>query len=131
MKQINLKEKIIKGEKIRTKNGKIEEIIGLWSKVPEMKLQGNVYAVYYNYENDHTGEFDFLIGTEEYVAKEQVVLQTGAYLVVSISNATPEKVGQAWQAIWSDEDIYEKRLFTADFEEYLPTGEVTIYLSIK
>ena len=131
MKEIVWQEQIIKGEKIRTRNGNMDEIIGLWSRVPEMNLSGHVYAIYYNYESDHTGEFDFLIGTTEHESLEQVVLEEGQYLVMSILEATPEKVGQVWQSIWSNQDIYEKRLFTTDFEEYLPTGEVRIYLAIK
>ncbi|MEG0601382.1 MULTISPECIES: GyrI-like domain-containing protein [Vagococcus] len=131
MKQIKLSEISIRGNKIRTSNSKVDEIIELWQKVPTMGLEGNLYAVYYNYESDHHGEYDFLIGTSNYQEGEDVVLSEGNYLMVEIPNATPEKVGAAWHIIWEDKVIYEQRLFTADFEEYQANGQVTIHLAIK
>jgi predicted transcriptional regulator YdeE len=131
MKEVVLAAKTIKGNKIRTRNGNMEEIIGLWSQVSEMNLSGNIYAVYFNYESDHTGEFDFLIGNELFDSEEEIILKKDNYLGIEIKEATPEKVGQTWQEIWRNQAIYDRRLFTADFEEYLPTGEVTIYLAVK
>ena len=131
MKEVILTTRTIKGNKTRTRNGNMEEIVGLWSKIPEMNLTGNIYAVYFNYESDHTEEYDFLIGTETFDSEQAVVLKKGNYLAIEIKDATPEKVGQAWQEIWNNQVVYERRLFTADFEEYLPTGEVTIYLAVK
>lgn len=131
MKEVVLAAKTIKGNKIRTRNGNMEEIIGLWSQVSEMNLSGNIYAVYFNYESDHTGEFDFLIGNELFDSEEEIILKKDNYLAIEIKEATPEKVGQTWQEIWRNQAIYDRRLFTVDFEEYLPTGEVTIYLAVK
>lgn len=131
MKEVVLAAKTIKGNKIRTRNDHIEEIIGLWSTVSEMNLTGSIYAIYFNYESDHTAEYDFLIGNETCDSEAVVTLKKGNYLAIEIKEATPEKVGQAWQDIWNNQAIYDRRLFTADFEEYLPTGEATIYLAVK
>lgn len=131
MKQVELKSRNIRGKVIRTNNHKIEEIIGLWQQVPSMSLKGTMYAVYYHYKSDHHGDYDFLIGNEGYQFDETVTLSEGNYLKIEVLEATPEKVGKAWQKIWQDSNIYEKRLFTTDFEEYLSTGQVNIYLAIQ
>ena len=61
----NIKPKKITGKKIRTNNSKINEIVSLWKEVPNMELSGNLYAVYFNYESDYKGDFDFLIGSDQ------------------------------------------------------------------
>lgn len=131
MKELTQKEKCIKGLKIRTDNQSIDEIIGLWQKVPEMELSGEIFAVYSNYESDHTGKYDLLIGSSESTEESQVIINKGKYLVFELPSALPEKIGEVWQKIWSDESIYEKRLFTTDFEHYLTDGSGKIYLAIK
>ena len=131
MKQTIIQKKKIKGKRIRTNNTKVEEIINLWAQVPEMDLKGSVYAVYFNYESDHHGDYDLLIGNDSYQSIEEVVIESGNYVKVEILEATPEKVGMAWQKIWADEDLYEKRLFTTDFECYSTDGKAEIYLAVK
>lgn len=131
MKQQRINEKIVKGKKIRTDNQSIEEIINLWMKVPEMNLTTDFYAVYHHYESDHTGKYDLLIGDEINLGPDIVTIETGNYLVIELEEGSPEKIGEAWQKIWADEEIYKKRLFTTDFEHYFKDGSATICLAIK
>ena len=131
MNEVNFAEMTIQGGKIRTDNQHVEEIVSLWMKVPQLNLVGEVYAVYYNYESDHTGKYDLLIGSTNNTCEETVQLLPGKYLVVDVEKGTPELIGAAWQSIWSNQEIYEKRAFTTDFERYLEDGSAKIYLAIK
>lgn len=131
MNEVNFQTKTIKGKKIRTDNQHVEEIVSLWMEVPQMNLIGELYAVYYNYESDHRGKYDLLIGSETNQLKESVDLLKGNYLVINVDKGTPELIGKTWQTIWSDQDIYQKRAFTTDFECYLADGSAKIYLAIR
>lgn len=119
----------VKGLSIRTDNQSVEEIIGLWGRIGN--LNEEIYAVYSNYESDHHGKYDLLVGslTNEFI--EKVMINTGKYLVITVEKGTPDEIGAAWQKIWQDEAIYQKRLFTTDFEHYLADGSARIYLAIK
>ena len=131
MNEVNFQTKTIKGKKIRTDNQHVEEIVSLWMEVPQMNLIGELYAVYYNYESDHRGKYDLLIGSETNQLIESVDLLKGNYLVINVDKGTPELIGKTWQTIWSDQDIYQKRAFTTDFECYLADGSAKIYLAIR
>ncbi|MDA9470037.1 GyrI-like domain-containing protein [Enterococcus sp. 5H] len=126
-----LTEKIIKGKKIRTNNGKIDEIIQLWSHVPEMKLSGEVYAVYSNYASNFKGDYDLLIGNEHANFQESSTIQVGNYVEITVVDGTPENVGKAWQGIWGDAELESRRSYLTDFEYYKTDGSVSIYLSVN
>ncbi|WP_207696286.1 hypothetical protein DOK67_0002999 [Enterococcus sp. DIV0212c] len=127
---IQLTEKTIKGEKIRTNNQCLDEIIALWSKVPSMKLDGEIFAVYSNYASNFKGDYDLLIGNEQADFPESVVINSGVYEEILVKNATPEGVGEAWQAIWEDEDLEKRRTYQSDVEHYKKDGSIVIYLSV-
>jgi predicted transcriptional regulator YdeE len=125
-----LAEKIIKGKKIRTNNQRTEEIVALWSQVPAMQLQGEIYAVYSNYTSNHAQDYDLLVGNEQAQFEEATMIKAGAYLEIPVSEPTPAGVAQAWQTIWSDEDVEQRRTYQTDFEYYRKDGTIVIYLSI-
>lgn len=128
---IQLAEKIIKGKKIRTNNNKIEEIIQLWSQVPQMQLSGEIYAVYSNYTSNFKEDYDLLIGNERANFPEKSTIQAGNYIEITVADGTPEKVGEAWQRIWKDIELDNRRSYLTDFEYYKTDGSVSIYLSVK
>lgn len=124
----NIKTKKIIGKKIRTNNNKIEDIISLWEKVPALKLTGNIYAVYFNYESDCNGDFDFLIGTEANSLNDFVTIKEGQYMIWTAENNSPEAVGAVWHKIWNT-DL--NRSYETDFEIYSQDGSVKVYIGIK
>ncbi|MEI5991951.1 hypothetical protein A5881_003490 [Enterococcus termitis] len=115
---IQLTEKKIKGIKIRTNNDRLDEIIGLWNQVPTMKLEGDFYAVYSNYESNFKGDYDLLVGNEQAEYTDFTVITTGDYVEIPVKDANPQSVGEAWQAIWKDEDLEKKRSYQTDLEYY-------------
>ena len=122
----NIKSKKITGKKIRTNNNKIDEIISLWKEVPILGLSGDIYAVYYNYESDFNGDFDFLIGSENSALKDFADIKEGKYMIWTADSQ--DAVGSAWQKIWNTE---LDRAYESDFEVYSQDGSIKIFIGIK
>lgn len=122
--------KTIHGLKIRTNNQQLNPIIDLWSRVPDMKLKGAIYAVYFNYESDFTGDYDLLVGNEAANFEDTILLSDGNYLEIPVKTASPADVGEAWQKIWRDAKINQVRTYQTDFEYYAEDGSIKIFLSI-
>ena len=122
----NIKSKKINGKKIRTNNNKINEIISLWKEVPDLKLNGDIYAVYFNYESDCNGDFDFLIGSDKSILSDSVNIKEAKYRIWTADS--PDNVGIIWHEIWSTE---LDRSYESDFEVYQQDGSVKIYIGIK
>ena len=121
----NIKSKKITGKKIRTNNNKINEIISLWKEVPDLGLSGDIYAVYFNYESDFRGDFDFLIGSESSDLNDFVNIKDGKYMVWTADS--PDTVGTVWHEIWNTE---LDRVYESDFEIYSQDGSIKIYIGI-
>ncbi len=121
----NIKSKKITGKKIRTNNDKINEIISLWKEVPDLGLSGDIYAVYFNYESDFRGDFDFLIGSESSDLNDFVNIKDGKYMVWTADS--PDTVGTVWHEIWNTE---LDRVYESDFEIYSQDGSIKIYIGI-
>ena len=121
----NIKSKKITGNKIRTNNNKINEIISLWKEVPDLGLSGDIYAVYFNYESDFRGDFDFLIGSESIDLNDFVNIKDGKYMVWTADS--PDAVGAVWHEIWNTE---LDRVYKSDFEIYSQDGSIKIYIGI-
>lgn len=135
--------------KTSNKNGQSNIDIGqLWQKfeagnfftnIPG-KTGNSIYAVYYNYEGDHTAPFSYFIGCP--VSKEtrlpdgltELTIDEGEFEKVLAKGPMPGCIGQAWQKIW-ESDI--PRAFKADFEVYdersadWNDAEVDIFISVK
>lgn len=124
----NIKTKKITGKKIRTNNNKIDEIVASWEKVPSFGLTGDIYAVYFNYESDYTGDFDFLIGSEKNSLNDFATIKEGKYMMWTAENNSPEAVGAVWHKIWNTE---LDRSYESDFEVYSQDGSVKVYIGIK
>lgn len=126
---ITMQQKTIYGEKIRTQNTNMNEIMNLWGKVLEKQPKGEIYAVYYNFESNHTGEYDFLIGTITDNYNSSVIIKNGSYIKIEVPTGQTG-IGVAWQSIWNDENLERKRAYQTDYEVYHKDGTASIYLSI-
>jgi predicted transcriptional regulator YdeE len=106
-------------------------------KLDHLRKYDPLYAIYFNYESDELGHYDFLLG---YCVKDnetpilglekvQVPLQSGRYF--SIQPGPPEDVvPKFWATIWNRKEIHFTRTFQFDWEEYSEAG-IRVFLSSK
>ena len=119
--------KMIYGNKVRTNNHDNIIFSKKWEDFLQNKVNGDIYAIYSNYESDYTGNFDFMIGTEEKSGEDSITIENGEYYVWEVESKDPSDVGKAWREIWIS-DI--PRAYKTDFEIYKTNGSVAIYLSV-
>ena len=119
--------KVIYGNKVRTNNNDSNIFSKKWEEFLQNKVNGDIYAIYSNYESDYTGDFDFMIGTEEMVGEDSITIENGEYYVWEVESKDPSSVGKAWGEIWKSDLA---RAYTTDFEIYKTNGSIAIYLSI-
>ena len=99
-----------------------EQQIG--QKVEDIRENDFIYAVYSDYEGDHTKPYRFTLGYKLKDADSSVpdglhtvTTQTADYAMLSAAGEQPKALIEAWTAIWqSDLD----RCFKTDFEIYGP-----------
>lgn len=153
--------KCIAGIEVRTKNSdEISgqgKITGLWERFfadqiaehLKEKISDHLYVVYSNYESDHHGQYDYLIGFEINPEKAKDLdssrfqiksIEVGKYLKITTEKGPmPKALVDAWGKIWSMDfnKMGQPRAFKTDFEVHSgsaldPTGSVVdIYLGIK
>ncbi len=152
--------KLLVGIEIRTNNtnefSSNKKIPKLWesffskeiNKNVKDKTSENIYAVYSNYESDHTGEYNYFIGfevkdTKSYLNNDKFIIKEikqGKYSIVTTEKGSLQKViPAAWEKIWkmSSSDLGGKRSYKTDYEIYShdatdPNGEIfNIYLGIN
>jgi len=119
--------KTIYGNKVRTNNHDSSIFSKKWEEFLEKKVNGDIYAIYNNYESDYTGAFDFMIGTEENFGDDSITIENGEYYVWEVESKDLSSVAEAWREIW-ESDI--PRAYKTDFEVYKTNGSIAIYLSI-
>lgn len=130
-----------------------EKINALWSefferetgRILENDKDGDIiFAVYSDYEGDHTKPYRLTIGYRilgdaalpEEKAKElyTVKIETGAYAVLSAAGEQPKALISTWESVWSS-DL--DRSYKSDFEVYGPrffeegVHEVLIHIGLK
>ncbi len=99
-----------------------------------------VFAVYYDYEGDHTKPFSYFIGcpVEKNAPKpdglDELFIPEALYQKVEAKGKMPDCVAEAWRQIWSSNLI---RAYQYDFEIYdhrsrnWEHAEVDIFLSVN
>jgi predicted transcriptional regulator YdeE len=137
----------IVGIAVRTtnENNQAQSDMGqLWGKFMENHLQGKItdrlsddlFAVYMNYETDHTGYYTALLGCKcdplSLVPDsfEQVDIPEGQYQIYSLSGEIPIIVGEAWAEIW---ESGTPRAYTFDYDRYnnsCQPPEVKVYVAV-
>lgn len=112
---------------------------GYFSKIPN-KVGNEIYAVYHNYEGDHTDPFSYFIGCQVKNENEipddldLLTIPEGSYQKVIAKGKMPDCISDTWQAIWKS-DI--PRTYRADFEVYdersqdWSDAEVDIFVSVE
>ena len=152
MEVVNIKDKVLYGLCVRTKNvdemnPQTAKIGALWQKFAsevaiDYESGVSVYGVYFNYESDMNGSFDVLAGYDG--AKddklEKVLIQGGKYLVFKEEAKEPtdgarvEAVIKTWGRVWEyfmDDKSEYKRAYTTDFEFYKDATNIEICIAIK
>jgi len=105
--------------------------------VPQ-RLSDDVYAVYTHFQNagvDNAGTYSCVIGVAvppAFVAAPagliRVVVPASRRVVLPVSEGRPERVPQAWQAIWARDDLAQT--YIADYEHYRPDGRIDISIGV-
>lgn len=104
------------------------------------KLSPDIYAVYFEYDGDHTQPYSFFIGCKVSTDAEtpdglqSIDIPNQNYTIVTANGKMPDCVANAWQEIWKS-DI--ERAYGYDFEVYnelsadWENAVVAIYLSVE
>ena len=140
MNQTTIESFSISGLKIRTNNaleassaGKIPALWGQFYSSQTMPAV-LVYGVYSDYESDASGDFTVTAGTKcAELAKSDISIKAGTYLVFPASGPMPAAIIDAWKAVWehfSHPQSYE-RSYETDFEEYSGQDSARICIGIK
>lgn len=135
------------GIELRTSNTEaFKTIPPLWQRFGEEgvlarilgKLNGEVYAVYTDFENagrDNLGEYSLVIGAQVQPGTPvpagfaRAVIPASHRAVFAVAKGRFDKVGEKWQEIWARADL--AKTFIADYERYLPGGEIDIFVGIE
>jgi predicted transcriptional regulator YdeE len=139
------------GIEIRTSNEKTMIDIPKWwekfyaenvkDKIPN-KINGDVLAVYTNYEGNHTKPYSYILGCEvnslDTIPEGMVgkIILSAQYEIFTAKGKMPDKIIETWQRIWNPE-IEKRRAYVTDFEVYgtkygdPENSEVEIYIGIK
>lgn len=111
---------------------------GIYNIIPNKVKEGEVMAVYHNYEGDHLQPFEYFIGcavasdAEVPNGLKKIVIPAGDFHHVIARGKMPDCIGEAWHSIWQS-DI--ERSYRMDFELYSDKSanwedaEIDIYLS--
>jgi len=106
-------------------------------KIPN-KMSNEIFAVYHEYEGDHTAPYSYFIGCKVDSAAAvppgmtALIIPATEYVKIIAKGIMPDCVANAWRNIWTS-DI--KRAYKADFEIYderskdWSDAEVDIYIS--
>lgn len=107
------------------------------SRIPG-KLGNDVYAVYHQYESDHTGHFHYFIGCRVESISEipkgftSLTIPKGSFFKKLAKGQIPNCIAYSWKEIWNS-DL--PRSYRFDFEVYgeksknWSDAEVEIYIS--
>lgn len=127
----------------KTGDGKIPALWEEFSNIIDDELYKNriIYAVYSNYSHELDDlKYKITIGFEDeqniipQTFNEKITIKSGQYMKFSREGAMPNIVIELWQDIWdyfSSPNAGYERAFTTDFEEYISSNQVNIYVAIK
>jgi predicted transcriptional regulator YdeE len=124
-----------------------EDINALWERLfkdsigqkVQQKTDDVIYAVYSDYEGDHTKPFRVTLGyrvsgDETPATLHRIKIAAQEYAVLSAAGQQPKALIETWKAIWSSDLT---RSFKTDFEVYGPrffeagVHEALIHVGIK
>jgi predicted transcriptional regulator YdeE len=113
---------------------------GVTARIPNRTPDQSTFAVYTEYESDHTGPYSLVLGQQvsslDQIPDKMVGLNipAGRYLVFSADGPVPDAIVAAWREIWTyfQDNPHYKRAYSSDFEVYgtVPnTAEIFIALA--
>lgn len=128
----------------------MEDLGALWTRFFQEQIPTKIpnttsnviYAVYTDYESDHTGQYTTIIGQEvsdlsyipEGLVGRKFPAQTSQHFVAK--GTMPNAVADVWNEIWAkDQEL--NRSYQYDYEVYGPKSqdpqspEVDLYIGIK
>lgn len=100
---------------------------GVADKLPNRVNPGRLFAAYFEYESDYTGEYSYFLGEEVSSVEEvpdglsSLVVPAGAYTKFTTMPAPiPHVIMDAWQKIWQLDasELGGERKYAVDFEIY-------------
>ncbi len=103
------------------------------------KLSNELFAVYHDYEGDHTQPYSYFIGckvqmdTEVPAGMDSLIIPGTSYQKITANGVMPDCIGNAWQEIWRSG---MPRAYQPDFEIYdershdWSNAEVDIFISV-
>jgi predicted transcriptional regulator YdeE len=113
-----------------TGNGQIAEIWGRFmhdnpGAALTNRVGYSVYAVYCDYESDHSGKYTFVLGFKVSSIEDLpaglrgVRIPSGEYAVLTSDRGPSNQVVSAvWSQIWANSELEHARAYQADFEVY-------------
>lgn len=129
--EINSSGIFVAGIAVRTTNKDdraMTDIGNLWTKFMNENIAGqiaarlsnDVYCVYTDYENDHTGWYTAVLGCcvaspDDSEGLFTALIPKGSYRLYKPSGVFPECVANAWRQIWRDGSA---RNYIADYDLY-------------
>lgn len=144
-----LKQKFFIGLELRTNNEECSSAMPIHkdrffnenipAKIPN-KIDGNIFALYTDYEGDYTKPYSWILGCEVSSLDEvpvglvSKVIPESRYAVFTTQGKFPQGLIDAWQKVWKSN---LPRSYTSDFEVYRAdfhpqnNPEVKVYIAIE
>ena len=124
------------------------KIPGLWGrffqeqvadKIADKTALDSTLAAYTNYESDHTGAYDLIVGREVNSlgsipdGMTGVTIPAGKYLLFTAKGPMPRALIDTWAYIWNyfSKNSGYRRSYTTDYEVHQADDKVDIYIAIK
>lgn len=112
------------------------KIMSLWEKNTAdieifMKEGLKIACIYHNYESNYKGDYSVSICKEDNI---NGLLDTSKYTWKEYKVDTKDELGviNTWRSIWSDEENEKiQRVYTFDFEQYSPNGDISIFVAVN
>ena len=129
----------------RASNSRADLIQELWQRFTQEKISAQlterasdaVYALYCDYESDHTGEYSLVIGCEvppyTLAATEPppglvvAAVPAAFYGVIDSRGPQPQTTVDIWKKVWTS---HVKRTYVCDFEVYWGPVAAEVFVGI-
>ena len=108
------------------------------SAIPRVADPAVTFSIYTNYESDHTGAYDVILGKPVNALEPAsgslrgIAIPAGEYAVFPAASATPDGIRAAWMTVYGyfGGRTDPRRACTIDFERYSPEG-VQLYIAVR
>lgn len=108
-----------------------QKIISHWNNFLKLNLSSDiVYAIYFNYDYNYKGNYDFSIGITTLFSNSLPFEIPD--LNFKIFSCKQSELLEKWKEIWElEENNKLDRIYKVDFEKHYGDGTVDIYISVK